>query len=446
MININLIFIFIAGVAFLGFVINALFDRLHITKMLPLMIIGLLVGPVLGVINSGPNSTIANLAPLITAIAISFILFDVGLNINIAHLRRIILRGTAFTMLLVIVTGMSLAAIAHFTLGWSWLEALILGFALGGPSSVVVPTIMRVADVGDDIKTTLIYESVVSDSLQLAVPILLLGILANMSVSLRGATELLAQVIFGSIAMGAVFAIVWLYILKRFEKYSKMYGWMLTISMVIATYGIAQELNYSGAITVFVFSIIFSNFGTLRLRKKKDSKEETDSIRKGFNAMVRAFFHFSNMEYIKDYQREIEFFTSTFFFVYIGMLFNVHDVSTLLFGMAIGAVVAMIVIRRIFSFVLSKYMKGTPQERGSVKTLIAFDIPRGLSPAIVATLPEALGINIPGFLNLIFIVILFTNIVASLGVFFATRKGKTAPVKATQPEQRATAAQAVAGE
>ncbi len=432
MININLLFIFIAGIAFLGFVINALFDKIHITKMLPLMLIGLLAGPVLGIVNGGPNSTIANLAPLITAIAISFILFDVGLNINIHRLRKIIVRGTIFTMLLVIVTGFVLAGVAFFVFKWSIVEALIFGFALSGPSSAVVPSIMKVANLGEDIKTTLIYESVMSDSLQLAVPILLLGILVNSQVTLtlNGAAELLGEVIIGSVVLGSLFAIFWLYVLKRFEKYSKTYGWMLTISMVIAAYGIAQELNYSGAITVFVFSIIFSNFGTIRLHKKKNEKEESDSIRKGFNAIIKAFFHFTNIEYIRDYQREIEFFTSTFFFVYIGMLFDLHNISLLMLGVGVGAVILMIILRSVFTLILKKYMQ---DDKTGVRRLVSFNVPRGLSPAIVATLPEALGIHIPGFLNLIFIIILLSNVAAGVGVFLSSRNIK----KPEQPQPQA---------
>ncbi len=60
MISVNLLFIFIAAVSFLGFIINALFDKFKITKIFPLILIGLLVGLVLGIVSTGPGSTIAN--------------------------------------------------------------------------------------------------------------------------------------------------------------------------------------------------------------------------------------------------------------------------------------------------------------------------------------------------------------------------------------------------
>ena len=46
-ISVNFLFLFIAGICFLGFIVNALFDKLRITNILPLMIIGLIVGPIL---------------------------------------------------------------------------------------------------------------------------------------------------------------------------------------------------------------------------------------------------------------------------------------------------------------------------------------------------------------------------------------------------------------
>lgn len=52
MLPVGLVFIFIAGISFLGFIINALFEKVKITGILPLMVMGLLVGPVMGLIST----------------------------------------------------------------------------------------------------------------------------------------------------------------------------------------------------------------------------------------------------------------------------------------------------------------------------------------------------------------------------------------------------------
>lgn len=435
-----ILFIFLAGIAFLGFIINALFDRIRITKTLPLMVIGLVIGPVLGLVSSGANSTLETLTPYITAFAIAFILFDVGLNINVRKLRKVLAKATEFTLLLALVTGIILAGIASYVLHWDPIESLIFGFALAGPSSAIVPTLMKAAKAGEDLKTALIYESVVTDSIQLVVPLLLFSLLLHTDITVGYVTSLVADALVGSIALGFFLALIWLYILKRFKDYSKAYSWMLTISTVIATYGIAVLLNFSAPLTIFVFSVVFANLG---MENPPESHRKKDTVYAKFkdliDATIRKYFYFPEVHYIIVYQREIEFFTSTFFFVYIGLLFSVSDISTTSIGMALAVTAAILFLR----FIFVKLLKNFIQESASTKVttrLATFNISRGLSSAIIATIPLTLGIAIPGFLNQIFLIILFTNIVSTAGIFMSYRapeeEQQPPPQPAPQPEQK----------
>ncbi|MDE1851302.1 MAG: cation:proton antiporter [Candidatus Micrarchaeota archaeon] len=431
-----ILFIFLAGIAFLGFIINALFDRIRITKTLPLMIIGLLIGPVFGLVSSGANSTLETLTPYITAFAIAFILFDVGLNINVRKLRRVLAKATEFTILLAVVTGIILAGIASYLLHWGPIESLIFGFALAGPSSAIVPTLMKAAKAGEDLKTALIYESVVTDSIQLVIPLLLFNLLLHAGITAGYVTSLVADVLVGSIALGFFLALIWLYILKRFKDYSKAYSWMLTISTVIATYGIAVLLNFSAPLTIFVFSIVFANLG---MENPPESHHKKETIYAKFkdliDATIRKYFYFPEVHYVIVYQREIEFFTSTFFFVYIGLLFSISNISITSLGTALIATAAILFLRFVFVNMLKNFI----QEGASAKVtgrLATFNISRGLSSAIIATIPLTLGITIPGFLNQIFLIILFTNIVSTIGIFIsykAPEEVKEPPKEGSQP-------------
>ncbi|EQD29220.1 membrane protein, partial [mine drainage metagenome] len=58
------------------------------------------------------------------------------------------------------------------------------------------------------------------------------------------------------------------------------------------------------------------------------------------------------------------------------------------------------------------------------RSFVAFDISRGLAPAVIATLPIAYGIFIPHFTDSIFLVMLITNIIATVGVFVTYREVK----------------------
>jgi len=427
MLNYDIVFIFVAGVAFLGFILNALFDKINITSVLPLMLIGLLIGPVFHFVNTGAGSTIADLTPYVTALAVSFILFDVGINIRISKLKTVFKKATSFTFELATATGIVVGIVTflafHYTLGWTIAESFIFSFALSGPSSIIVPTLVKVIRVGEDLKTTLVYESVASDTLELIIPILLLDIIASAGITGIAIVGLVLSAVVGSIIFGLVSAVFWLFILNRFKAYSESYSWMLTIAMVIATYGISELIGFNGAITIFVFGILFSNIGSVK--PSTDPVHEQNFVEK-FLAVPYSIDH------IKDYQKEIVFFTSTFFFVYIGMLFTFSGVylDSLVFAVMITFVIML--VRFMGSGLLKKFLSNDQKEAVKQRNFISYNVARGLSPAIVATLPLTYGVVIPGFLDSIFLVILITNIASTAGIFMAYRHKPVEVMKAGQ--------------
>ncbi len=407
MISVNIAFVFLAGVVFLGFIVTALFNKLKVTSVMPLMLIGLIVGPLLKLVNSGPGSTIAQLTPYVTALTVSFVLFDVGINIDYKALKNVIARATGFMTVVVLVSAFACAGIAYYGFGWSFIEALVFGFAISGPSSVIVPTLVKSIKLPKNLRVSLLYEGIATDSFQLIIPILLLGIIAAQDVSFAGGASMLITSILSSIALGFISAIFWIYILKRFREQSSEYSWMLTIAMVIATYGIAQEFSMNGLITIFVFGLTFANIGSIKMPKRSRMHSISNYIQK------------QDMKHIKDYQREITFFASTFFFVYIGMLFEITSMNKLLFITLIGVAIAVVllVIRALFAGLLGKFMTKAKSEFTFQRRIVYANVGRGLSPAIIATLPLTLGIIIPNFLDEVFMVILVTNIVSTISIF-----------------------------
>ena len=412
MLEVALVFIFFAAVAFLGFIINALFYKFKISKVLPLMLIGVLVGPVFNFINVGPGSLASFLTPYIAAIAIAFILFDVGLNMEAGKLKSVFARATLFTITLETATGVGAAIFAYYIFGWTFLEAFIFGFAVAGPSSIVVPSLMSVVKAKLDLKTVLTYESVASDLLQLIVPLILIGLILSPINNFSGVAYFTFTLIFGSILLAVASALFWLYIMNRYRQQSRGYTWMLTVSMIVATYGIAEVLNLEGAITVFVFGIAFATIGGI------------DNIKRGslLNANVfKKFTLLGGVKHIKNYQREIVFVTNTFFFVYVGMLLNLSGITPYLVLAAIAITMGMVLLRFAFSPMIKKYYDSDPASKKAESLLVYFDVARGISPIIIAVVLITDGISIPGLLTMIFLIVLFTNIVSTIGIWIAYR-------------------------
>gem|GEM_PF-1375311 len=430
MISVNIAFMFLAGIVFLGFIVTALFNKFKTTSVLPLMIIGLIVGPLLKLVNSGPGSAISQLSPYVTALTVSFVLFDVGINIDYDTLKRVLPRATGFMTLVVLVSAFAAAVVAYYAFGWGLLGSLVFGFAIAGPSSIIVPTLVKSVKLPRDLKTSLLYEGIATDSFQLIIPIILLGIMASGSINAASAASTLVTQVLSSIALGFISALFWIYMLGRFREQSREYSWMLTIAMVIATYGIAQEFGMNGAVTIFVFGVSFANMGIVSAMGKGRRKFM------GLAGLIQK----QDIDHIKRYQREITFFASSFFFVYIGMLFEITGSSNLLYITAIGIAVAIVllVIRALFAGLLGKFMNRAKKlEYSFEKRIVAANIGRGLSPAIVATLPFTMGIVLPGFLDEVFMVILLTNIVSTIGIFMIYNMAeRTKELRATEGTSR----------
>ncbi len=425
MLSVAIIFLFFSGIAFLGFLINAFFYKTKISSILPLMAIGVVVGPVLQLVNTTPGSFAAAITPYISAVAVAFVLFDVGINIRIDKLTRVFAKATEFAFLTAAMTAIVLAIMAYLLFGWSLLESFIFGFAVCGPSVVIVPTLLNLIKVNPELKVSLLYESVLTDVLQLAVPLILVGFIINPVAGGVGLAAYVFTTIFGSIFLGVLSAFFWLYVMKRYSQQSASYSWMLTMAMVIATYGLASAMNISGVIAVFAFGLSFSNIGG-----SKNVKEKKD--------FLSHFTFESDMQirHIRNYQREIVFFASTFFFVYIGMLFNLSGVDLdLLF--ALGFMVALIAtIRYFMSGRLGVYFsKDNPMREVEHRT-VYYNVARGLAPAIVATVPLSLGISIPYFLDSIFIIILLTNVVSTIGFAYSYRGVNLKTVKVSRRKKR----------
>ena len=418
MISVDAAFLFLASVAFLGFILNALFEKLRIVYLLPLMLIGVLVGPILGFVNTASGSVIASLTPYITAGTVAIILFDVGLNINMSKLSKVLAKATYFTFGLGTVTGIAIGILAYFIFDWPLIVSFIFGFAVAGTTTIGTPAIVKLLHMPEELKTTLIYESITSDTYQLIVPSLLLTILVSGNVTIASAAWIIIANLLGSILFGTISALFWLLIMHRFAEYSKAYGWMLTITMIIATYGAADALGLSGLLTIFIFGVLFATIGAYTVGANESLASDI---------VKRYLFVGQEIENIKGYQMQIAFFTSAFFFVYIGMLVQIDGVNAIT---VLGALAACFVIVALRMFAVPRMLKDFMSKDAALfrkeRLVSSFNIGRGITPAIVATLVLSYGLSIPGFVNAIFLLILFSNIIATICIFLLERRQSAA--------------------
>jgi NhaP-type Na+/H+ or K+/H+ antiporter len=418
MISPDILFLGLAGIAFLGFVLDALFHRLRVSSILPLMLLGLALAAT-GVVSRGTIGVLTAFTPYVSAITVAFILFAVGLEIRYTELFRVLGRANAYTFAAQAATGVVVAYLAFSLLHWSLLISFVFGFALSGPSTVAVPVLVRVVRLPPTLRTTLLYESVISDVLQLIVPLVLLGLLVSGSVSAVAIAGSVLWTVLGSLAGGIVAALAWLAVLDRLRAYTRGFTWTLTISMVLATYGAADLAGLTPAIVVFVFGLTLGNAALLDAHAPLATGSPVGWGRLYFREL-RAKLGLSvgglDIGHILQVQKEVSFFATSFFFVYLGLLFKSGQLTVPLLALAGVVCLAMLALRYAFTPILAPFFGPLPAADRAQRTIVTFNVSRGLAPAVVATIPATLGIVIPGFVDAIFLAILATSIVSTVGI------------------------------
>jgi len=147
-------------VIIMGVLGEAFFKKTGIPDILFLMVLGVIIGPVLGIIQP---EAVLQIVPYFAAVALIIIMFDGGLNLHIGK----VLKTAHFAVVLVIV-GFAIsvgivAGLAHYGLGWEWIDSILLGSIVGGSSSIFVLGLVQKIHISDDAKSMLSFESALTD-------------------------------------------------------------------------------------------------------------------------------------------------------------------------------------------------------------------------------------------------------------------------------------------
>ncbi len=387
------VFFMIGAVLILGYITSQIFERTKFPDVIILMFIGMLLGPILKIVSvTGPISA---LAPYIGILALIIILFDGGLNLNLFKVLTSLTKAAGFTVTVFSLTVLFLGFLMHFIFGWTYLEGLLLGAVVGGTSSAIVIPIISKLSMNEDCKVILSLESALTDALCVIVAIALIEIISLGTVNLRNIAGSLASAFSTAGVIAVVFAIFWIGIINKL----KQVGYSITLAVVFILYSIVELVKGNGAIAVLVFALLLSNFNELAKRLKVKGEFTLDTT-------LRAF------------QVEVSFFVRTFFFIFIGLMFNIDVLNSTVLIMA-EIVFVILIIARILGV---KALIMTDKNIAPFEKSIISMMPRGLAAAVLALMPLSAGIRVPYFAEIVFSIIILTNLATTFGVFMIERK------------------------
>ena len=374
-----------AGVTiFLGVAGEAFFKRTGIPDVAFLMILGVIIGPILGIIQP---TVVVEVVPYFAAIALIIIMFDGGLNMDIRQIARMAHFALLLALLSFIVSVIIVMLIAHYGLGWEWLDSILLGAIVGGSSSVIVFGLVRNFRVSEETKAMLGFESAITDILATIIAFILFEAILTAQFDM----ELLGQTIGRAVSVGLILGlgvgIPWMYVTTKLAN--AQHSYMLTLGILFVLFFMANEFGESGALTALVFGLMLGNRSRLSriLRFKLPTIEADDSMHSQLTFLVRSFF-----------------------FVFVGLLATFGQLEYLVMGV-IAAV--LIYVGRIIVAKVSLTKRFSQLDKKVTEVMI----PRGLAAAVLATFPLSYGLpNAEAYPQIVFFIIMTSVIITTIGL------------------------------
>lgn len=380
----------IGAIIVAGFLGNYLFERTRIPDVLLLMLLGVLLGPILKVADP---AFLTPLAPFFGALALVIILFDGGLNLNLFKVLGELAPATLFT-LMTFFGAVIAGTLAAYLTGWNFFHALLLAVILGGTASNFVIAVVQRLSVSLEVKTLLSLESAINDTLTIVGAIALTGVIATNSINLQSVTNSILGAFTIAAAAGAVVGLLWLKVMTHFHE--KPFGYMLTLAVLFVLYAGVELVKANGAIAVLVFGLIMGS--SKQLQRVLDGNQKPIE----FEGPLRTF------------HSEISFFVRTFFFVYLGVILDLSQLTTAALLISLVVFIALLAGRFIAVNAFSLLARHTKPYR----FLMTIMSPRGLAAAVLAGMPAAMGVQVPFLQETVFTTLILTNVAATAGIFY----------------------------
>jgi len=374
-----------AGVViFLGVAGEAFFKKTGIPDVAFLMILGVIIGPVFGLIQ--PEAVI-QVVPYFAALALIIIMFDGGLNLDIKHVIKTAHFSVTLAVLGFVLSVVMISIAAHFALGWAWLDSILLASIVGGSSSAIVFGLVRNIKISEETKSMLSFESALTDILATIVAFILFEAVLAGHFDIQTLQETIGRAVIVGLVLGFGVGIPWMYISTKLGN--AQHAYMLTLGVLFVLFFLANSFGESGALTALVFGLMIGNKSHLAkiLRFKLPRIELDDPTHNQLTFLVRSFF-----------------------FVFVGLMASFGQIEYLIFGvlMTIAVYFGRILVGKI---TLTK--RFSLLDRAVTNSMI----PRGLAAAVLATYPITMGLpNADAYPQLIFFIILSSVIITTIGL------------------------------
>jgi NhaP-type Na+/H+ or K+/H+ antiporter len=357
---------FVGILVFLAHLFSSIFSRTRIPDVLMLIIIGICVGPLLGL---ATPAMFGEVGPVFTTVTLIIILFEGGLALKLNMLRTALAGATLLALFSYLLTMFVVGAVALWLTDLEFLQAFMLGAIVGSTSEAVVIPLVRQLKVKEETQTLLSVESSINDVLSIVITMALVqAYIAGKFEIFTVSGDLIASFLV-ALVLGIVGALAWSILLNRIHVLKN--AMFTTPAFVFVIYGLTESMGFSGAIAALAFGVTIGNIESIKIPIFKALTVREPA---GLSETEKVFFS------------EVAFLLKTFFFIYLGMSLELIS-SSLIITAAILTGVAFILRMPAVRISIRQAM---PAKDLSVMAVM---VPKGLAAVVLASIPLQQGVT-----------------------------------------------------
>ncbi|MGC8681787.1 MAG: cation:proton antiporter [Candidatus Acidifodinimicrobium sp.] len=385
-----------AGIILIGFIGNTLAKRTRIPAIVWLVTFGIILGPLLGVIN---RSALVNISPLASTVVLTVVLFNVGLRLDLYKSLRLMPSALRLAVINFIFSSIVVFVVMTF-FGYSAAYSLLFAFILGGTSVAIIPVISEQIRMKSSAKTLVTLEATLTDPIGIVLALAMISIILLSTYSVVTAASAIVSQFSIGIVIGAIFGLIWIPAMGMIQQRKYEFSYVASLSMVFIVYLIAQYLGGNGPLSALTFGIMIANGEIIyrSLRYRHPHYFTLDKESKSFNNLIT-------------------FIVTTFFFVYLGGLITFNSATYFILGAIISVGLFLV---RIGGTKISLYKnKLKRRDMADINAMIS----RGLGAAVLSTLPLEYGLlHTNAFIDVTFSVIFITIFINGVMLYYNSRR------------------------
>lgn len=376
----------VAAIMILSFLGDLVSRRILLPNVILLIVVGVICGPVFSLFD---RTMLLGVVPILAPLTIAFIGFDAGLGMDIYEVLAQSRRAMLLSILGFALSTSTIGVFLHLTFSIRWAYAFLLASAWGGVNTATVVAVSKHLKIRSKSLTTLTMASLIDDIVVLVVALMLLNYITLGGMGVWDVGLELVRNFCVSVFVGVVVGIAWLNVLHYSRKAKYVYTFVL--AAVLGIYSGTELLGGTGGIAVFIFGLILGNCRplakSLRLRVSVDDL-------------------FAVKESVGQFHSELTFMITTFFFVFVGLIYIWTGLLALLLGLAVSLLLhgTRLIVVKVGTW---------RSELAGDFPVIGLIVGKGAASAAMSTLPLAYGLpNTEVFTSVALNVILLTNIVS----------------------------------